>query len=189
MTQTLSRRLRIPSFLLAATMAAMILGCGGSADTDKTDKKAAKAGPPQIDACKLFTYEDAQAIAGESLAAMSSTLDDAVGRFPGQCIYNSGTLEQPRILSLLIRQHSSPESAKRALDGSRDSFSLMAKGKVQDVFGLGDKALWVGARIQQLHVVRGATQLIITVDSPDGKTDQLPHARQIAEKVLARMKA
>ncbi len=183
MTQSLSRRLRIPSFLLAATMSAIIAGCGGSTDTDKA---GAKAEAPQLDACQLFTYEDARAIAGESLAAMASTLDEARGRDPGQCIYNSGTLEQPRILSLLIRQHRSPESAKRVLEGGRSTFASMSGGKVQDVPGLGDGALWVGGRIQQLHVLRGATELIITVQSGGG-TDQLQQAREIAGKVLSRM--
>lgn len=182
MTQTLSRRLRIPSFLLAA-MTAIALGCGGSADTEKAD---AKAKPPQLDACELFTYDDARAIAGESLAAMASTLDEARGRDPGQCIYNSGTIEEPRILSLLIRQHRSPESAQRVLKSSRSTFSTMSGGKVQDVPGLGDGALWVGARIQQLHVLRGDRVLVITVQSADG-TDQLQNARQLAEKILSRM--
>lgn len=184
MTYSFSRRLRIPLFLLAVTIAAIALGCGSPAETDKAKVEAT---PPMLDACQLFTYEDAEAIAGESLAAMASTLDEAQGRNPGECIYNSGTIEQPRILSLLIRQHRSPESAKRILESSRSTFSSMSGGKVQDVSGLGDGALWVGARLQQLHVVRGATQLIITVQSPDGMTDQLQHARQVAEKVLSRM--
>lgn len=188
MTQSLSRRLRIPSFLLAA-MTAMALGCGGSADPSKeTGKADANAKPPQLDACQLFTYDDARAIAGESLAAMASTLDEARGRDPGQCIYNSGTIEEPRILSLLIRQHRSPESAQRVLKSSRSTFSTMSGGKVQDVPGLGDGALWVGARIQQLHVLRGDTVLVITVQSADG-TDQLQNARQLAGKILSRLQS
>lgn len=184
MTQSLSRRLRIPSFVLAA-MTTITLGCGGSADTDKA-KADANAEAPQLDACQLFTYEDARAIAGESLAGMASTLDEARGRDPGQCIYNSGTIEEPRILGLLIRQHRSPESAQRVLKSSRSTFSTMSGGKVQDVPGLGDGALWVGARIQQLHVLRGDTVLVITVQSGDG-TDQIQNARQLAEKILSRL--
>ena len=45
----------------------------------------------------------------------------------------------------------------------------------------------MGGPIQQLHVLAGSRELVITVQSPDG-TDQLPRARQIAEKVLARLK-
>jgi hypothetical protein len=181
-TKSPSRRLRIPSFLLAAALAA---GCGGSADSKAADSNAPAAAEP-LDACTLFTAEDAQSIAGESIAAMSSTLDEARGRDPGQCIYNSGSLAQPRILSLLIRRHRSAESAKRVQEGSRSTFASMSGGKVQDVPGLGEGAIWVGSQIQQLHVLRGADELVITVQSPDG-TDQLEHARQIATKVLSRM--
>jgi hypothetical protein len=149
--------------------------------------RSEKPTPPlQVDACALFTVEDAAAIAGESIAAMSSTIDEARGRDPGQCIYNSGNLEQPRILSLLLRQHRSPEAAKRVLEASRSTFETMSGGHVQDVPGLGDGALWVGGRLQQLHVLRGAVEIVITVQSPDG-TDQLKPARQITEKALARL--
>ena len=149
--------------------------------------RSEKPTPPlKVDACSLFTDADAAAIAGESIAAMSSTIDEARGRDPGQCIYNSGNLEQPRILSLLLRQHRSPEAAKRVQEASRATFETMTGGHVQDVPGLGDGALWAGGRLQQLHVLRGAVQLVITVQSPDG-TDQLKPARQIAEKALARL--
>ncbi|HEX4965292.1 MAG TPA: hypothetical protein VF173_31070 [Thermoanaerobaculia bacterium] len=148
---------------------------------------AEKVTPPlKVDACALFTEEDARSIAGESIAGMSSTLDEARGRDPGQCIYNSGNLEQPRILSLLIRQHRSPEAAKRTQEASRSTFATISQGHVQDVPGLGDGALWVGGTLQQLHVLRGAVELVITVQSPDG-TDQLKPARQIAEKALTRL--
>jgi hypothetical protein len=171
--------------LLAAPLllAALAWGCGGPSEDAKAAAPAAK-----IDACQLFTYEDAEAVAGDTLASMSSTLDEAVGRSPLQCIYNSGSLDQPRILSLLIREHRSPEAAKRLQESSRSTLSSMSGGKVQDVPGLGDGALWVGGQIQQLHVLAGNRQLIITVQSPDG-TDQLPRARDIANRVLSRQKA
>ena len=190
MTQSLSLRLRIPSFLLAA-MTAITLGCGSSADSSKETDKAkadANAETPQLDACQLFTYEDARALAGESLAGMVSTLDEARGRDPGQCIYNSGTIEEPRILSLLIRHHRSPKAAKGVLESGRSTFSAISGGKVQDVPDLGDGALWVGGRIQQLHVLRGEAELVITLQSADG-TDQIQNARQLAEKILSRLQS
>lgn len=185
MNRPMRRWLLVPSVLLAASLAA---GCGGSDTQNQAGQSGEADSPPALDACTLFTYEDAQAIAGETLAAMSSTLDEAVGRDPGQCIYNSGTLDQPRIISLQIRQHRSPEAAKRLVESSRSTFGTMSGGNVQDVPGLGEGAIWVGGRIQQLHIIRGDRQLIITVQSPDG-TDQLPQARQIAEKVLGRLNA
>ncbi|MFL6262998.1 MAG: hypothetical protein ACJ76Y_25135 [Thermoanaerobaculia bacterium] len=177
---TTSSRLLIAPFLLAAALSASLAGCRGGADS--------KPGEPlNADACQLFTEQDAQAIAGETLAAMSSTLDEAKGRNPLECIYNSGSLEQPRILSLLIRPHRSASAARDFLESSRSALSSMSAGKVQDVPGLGDAALWVGGRIQQLHVAKGGLQLIITVQSPDG-SDQLDRARQIATRVLERLK-
>ncbi len=184
MTQSLSRRFQIPSFLVAAAMSAMTLACGGSADTSKETEQANATKP--LDACELFTYEDARAIAGETLAAMASTLDEARGRDPGQCIYNAGTIEEPRILSLLIRHHRSPKAAQGVLKSGRSTFSAISGGKVQDVPDLGDGALWVGGRIQQLHVLRGEAELVITVQGADG-TDQLQNARQLAGKILSRM--
>jgi hypothetical protein len=170
---------RLPSLLLLAALAA----CGPTSDSD-----APQAATEKVDACALFTYEDAKAIAGESLAGMASTLDEARGRDPSECIYNSGSLEQPRILSLLVRYHRSPKAAARVQKSSRSSFRRMSGGKVQDVPGLGEGALWVGGRIQQLHVLTGDKQLVITAHSPDG-TDQLPQARQIAVKVLERLES
>ena len=179
MNTSARRRLLAASLMLAA---ALVMSCGGASDSKSAGKPTAK-----LDACTLFTYDDAKAVAGESLAPMASTLDQAVGREPSECIYNSGTVEQPRILSLLIRYHRSPEAAKRLQESSRSTFNALSGGKVQDVPGLGDGAIWVGGPIQQLHVLAGSRELVITVQSPDG-TDQLPRARQIAEKVLARLK-
>jgi hypothetical protein len=173
-----TRRWTLP-LLLPAALAA----CGPAADSGSTSARAAK-----LDACTLFTYEDAKAIAGESLAAMASTVDQAVGRDPSECIYNSGTLDQPRILSLMIRYHRSAKAAKQFQESSRPTLRTISGNQVQDVSGLGAGALWVGGRIQQLHVRAGSRELIITVQSPDG-TDQLPQARRIAVKVLQRLKS
>jgi hypothetical protein len=168
------RRLLIAPLLLSALLA----GCGGA---------GSKQAPLNVDACQLFTEQDAQSIAGDTLAAMSSTLDEAKGRNPLECIYNSGSIEQPRILSLLIRPQRSKGAARDFLESSRSALTSMSGGKAQDVPQLGDGALWVGGRIQQLHMVTGNLQLIITAQSPDG-TDQLDKARQIAARVLERLK-
>jgi hypothetical protein len=176
------RRFAAP-FLLAAIAASGLAGegCRGTADS--------KSEPaPKVDACQLFTEQDVQAVAGDTLIALSSTMDEAKGRNPQECIYNTGSLDQPRILSLLVRPHRSGSAAKDFLASSRSTLSSMSGGKVSDVPALGDGALWVGGRIQQLHVIAGSQQLIITVQSPDG-TDQLPRAKQIATRVLERLRA
>jgi len=169
------RLLAVPFLLLAA-------GCSGG-----PDDQPVPAGPP-LDACALFTFDDARAVAGESIAPMASTFDEAKGRDPGQCIYNSGTIDQPRILSLVIRPFRSVARAKQFQESSRSTLSTISRGKVQDVPSLGDGAYWVGGQLQQLHLRQAHREFVITVQSPDG-TDQLARARQIAEKVLGRLKA
>lgn len=182
MTVIPSRQLRLAPCLLALALAT---GCGPSSDPQEMQQAESPA-TSQIDACTLFTWEDAEALAKEPVGGMSSTLDDARGRDPGQCVYNAGTLDEPRILSLLVRQFSSAASAQRVLEGSKPTLNSMSGGKVQEVPDLGEGALWVGGRIQQLHVIQGGTQLVITVQSPDG-TDQLGAAQQIADKALMRL--
>jgi hypothetical protein len=51
---------------------------------------------------------------------------------------------------------------------------------------LGDGAFWVGGTLQQLHVRKGAEQLIITSQPGEGK-DPLSVAKAIAGKALARL--
>ena len=174
-----ARRLLAPSFLFLAALAA---GCGGGPEDQPVPE-----GPP-LDACALFTFDDARAVAGETIAPMASTFDEAKGRNPGECNYSSGTVEQPRVLSLQIRPQRSVARAKRLQESTRSSLNTMARGKLQDVPGLGDGAFWVGGQLQQLHLRKGHRLFVITVQSPDG-TDQLPRARQIAVKVMGRLKA
>jgi hypothetical protein len=51
---------------------------------------------------------------------------------------------------------------------------------------LGDSAFWVGGSLSQLHVRKGATQLILTSQPGEGK-DPLGVAKVIAGKALARL--
>lgn len=174
---------RIPASLLAPLLlaAALAAGCGPGARPDPDADL-------QINACALFSAEDAQAVAGDTLAVMSSTMEDAKGHNPNECIYNTGTLEQPRILSLLVRRNRNAEAAKALQASSRAPLAAMAGGQAVDVPGLGDGAFWLGGKLQQLHVVTGSRQLVVTVQSPDG-SDQLAIARQIATRAGARLQA
>ncbi len=173
-----SRRPRIAPLLLAAALAA---GCGPGARPDPDADL-------RINACALFSAQDAQGVAGDTLAVMSSTMEDARGHNPCECIYNTGSLEQPRILSLLVRRNRNAEAAKALQASSRAPLAAMAGGKVVDVPGLGDGAFWLGGKLQQLHVLTGSRQLVVTVQSPDG-SDQLAPARQIASRAVARLQA
>ena len=172
-------RPKIHPTLFPLLLGALLAACGSDAEvtSDLTI-------PEQFDACAVLTFEDARAFAGVPVAAVSSMLDDAVGRSRLECTYNAGTVEHPRLLSLLVRPAPSAQAAKRRVESSRSFLRTRAKGDVKEVPGIGGTALWAGGGEQQLHVSKGAVQLIVTMQA--GK-DPLGAARQVAEKAFAAM--
>ena len=172
-------RLTLPALLAACALAAC--GAPGSEPT------AESTPPAPINACNLLTFEEAKAVAGEPVAALSSTLDDAVGRVPYQCVYNAGTLEAPRLLGIEVRQSPSARVAKRTFEASKSYLDNLGGGKLVEVPGLGQGAVWVGGRIQQLHVLQGNAVLLITSQGQPGK--DLEAAKKIAAQAVERLAA
>jgi hypothetical protein len=184
-----------------AVAAALVAGSVWIACGDAPSGTAAHGGPaagangqapatatpalPPIDACTLLAPADVQAVAPQASGSLSSTLDDAVGKDPGQCSYGLSSDLQPRAVSLTVRQLASAEEAasqqRTAESGLR---SVAPPGTVADVQGLGDGAFWVGGQIDQLHVLRGDRRLIFTV-----QLDKAPQqaAQALAAKALARL--
>jgi hypothetical protein len=136
-------------------------------------------------ACELLTLADVQAVAREVSGSLSSTLDDAVGKDPGQCSYALGSGVPPRMISLAVRRAPSAEQAASQYQIAESGLRSLSSGaSFEEVAGLGDGAFWVGGQIDQLHVRRGDTLLIFTV-----QIDQEPlrAARTLAGKALARL--
>lgn len=158
-----------------------LAGCTPSQKSESAAQLQAK-----IMACDLFTGEDAQRVSHENVARMTSTLEDAGKPDPAQCVYNSGTLDRPRILSLQVRTFNDAASAARVEEDSRKPLSRLAGRPTVLIGGLGDGAVWAGGKVQQLYVRRGPVQLVVTVNSPDG-SEQLAEARGIAVQALARL--
>ena len=169
------------SLVLATTVAALA-GCGPTSDSKGTSGAARPA--RQVDACTLFTEADAKAVlAEEEVVEMSSFLTDGQKqKDPSQCGYNAGS-DPSKIVRIEVRRAASPEAVQGAFDSTR---SLLAGSAPQDVPGLGDGAFWVGGTLEQLHVRKGPTQLIITSQPGEGK-DPLGIAKAIAGKALARL--
>jgi hypothetical protein len=168
--------------LALAALAALVAGCGPGSDS-RTGKGAA-APLRQVDACTLFTAADAQAVlAEEEVVEMSSFLSEGQGkRDPSQCGYNAGS-DPTKVVRIEVRRAASAEAIQSAFDSTR---SLLAGSAPQDVPGLGDGAFWVGGTLQQLHVRKGAAQLIVTSQPGEGK-DPLAVAKSIAGKALTRL--
>ena len=175
------------SLALAASVA-MLAGCGPS--DSKTARGAAAAPARQVDACTLFTEADAKAVLGEEeVVEMASFMNEAQGKKdPSQCGYNAGS-DPSKVVRIEVRRAASADAAQGVFDSTR---SLLAGSAPQDVPGLGDGAFWVGGTLQQLHVRKEATQLIITsqtsqTSQPGEGKDPLAVAKAIAGKALPRL--
>lgn len=180
LSETFDRQVFL-SLALVGLLGSGLAGCGPT-----PDGPGAKAAAParQVDACTLFTAADAQAVLAEpEVVEMTSFLADSQGKKdPSHCGYNAGS-DPSKIVRLEVRQAASPDAARGVFDSTR---SLLAGSGPQDVPGLGDGAFWVGGTLSQLHVRKGATQLIVTSQPGEGK-DPLGIAKAIAGKALSRL--
>ena len=174
----LSKR-TFPALVLIALTA-----CGGSDATDPNETAAGPAfDPTTLQACELFTIEDALSLnGGKRVSTMSSTLEEASGRNNLVCSYNAGSRARPRLLGLEIRPARTPAAAARQLEGSRGYLKRLAGGEIQEVPGAGDKAMWVGGEFHQLHMLRGNLLLVISA-----KTDNPPRSLYIAKLAAKRV--
>jgi hypothetical protein len=163
---------------LAAGCAAAWTGCGRGSGSS--------GGAVAIDACKLLTPEDVRAVAPDAAGSLSSTLDDAVGRDPSQCAYPVGSTTPPRVVSLALRRLPSAEAAADYQRRAESGLRSLASGAVEEEPGLGDGAFWVGGQLDQLHVARGDTILVFTVQIDE---QPLAAARRLADLALARLAA
>lgn len=174
-----------PALMLIALA---VSACGGSDSGETTDAAAGPTfDPTTLQACELFTIEDALSLnGGKRVSTMSSTLEEASGRNNLVCSYNAGSRARPRLLGLDIRPAKSPAAAARQLESSRGFLKRLAGGELQEVPGVGDKAVWAGGELHQLHMVRGNLVLVISA-----KTDNPPRslyvAKLAAKRVLERL--
>jgi hypothetical protein len=156
---------------------------GGTAAATAAASRTAEAGQP-VDACLLMTPEDVQAVTGEVSGSLSSTLEDAVGRDPGQCAYPLVSGVPPRVISLLVRRPAGARQAAEQQEAAHSGMGSMSGAPVEEVPRLGDAAFWVGGQLDQLHVRSGATILIFTVQIDK---DPARAARMLAGRALARL--
>jgi hypothetical protein len=169
-----------PALILAALAAA---ACESGPD----EPAGSTIDPASLNACELFTVRDALQFAGRPVAPMSSTFDDASNSGnPLVCSFNAGTRAQPRPLGLEIRPASSPRAAARSLESGRGFLKRLSGGEVQEVPGLGDKAIFAGGDLHQLHVLRGNLVLVITAKT-ENPPKSLYLAKRIAQRVLDRL--
>ena len=174
-----------PALILAALLAA----CGGG-DALEDAPQGAMIDPASLNACELFTVQDAlQFNGGRPVAPRSSTFDDASrSGNPLTCSFNTAvaTPDQPQVLGLEIKPARSPEAAARNMESSRTMLKRLSDGEIQEVPGLGEKAMFTGGTLQQLYVLKGNLVLVITAQT-DNQPRSIYIAKLIAQRVLQRL--
>lgn len=166
-------------------LASLLTACGGGTETPA----GSTFDPATLNACELFTVEDALSFAGGPVSAMRSTLDEAsVSPNPLVCSFNAGTREQPRPFGLEIRPATSAKAAARRLESSRGFLKRLSGGEIQEVPGVGDKAMFAGGELHQLHVLRGNLVLVISAKT-DNPPKSLYVSKLIAQRVLERLES
>ena len=172
-----------PALILAGLLAA----CGNG---DSEAPARATIDPASLNACELFTVQDAlQFNGGQPVAPRSSTFDDAARSGSAlTCSFNTAvaTPDQPKVLGLEIKPARSPEAAARNLESSRTMLKRLTSGEIQEVPGVGEKAMFAGGTLNQLHVLKGNLVLVITAQT-DNQPRSLYIAKRIAQRVLQRL--
>lgn len=167
-------------------LALVLAACGGGSDAPE----GAAIDPATLNACELFTVADAlQFNGGQPVAPRSSTFDDAARSGSAlTCSFNTAvaTPDQPQVLGLEIRPARDAKAAARNMESSRTMLKRLSGGEVQEVPNLGEKALFAGGTLHQLHVLKGNLVLVITAQT-DNQPKSLYLAKLIAERVLQRL--
>lgn len=175
-----------PALILATLLAA----CGGSAEAPGEAPEGAAIDPATLNACELFTVQDAlQLNGGKPVAPRSSTFGDASpGGTSLTCSFNTAvqTPDRPQVLGLEIKPARSPEAAARILESSRAMLKRLSGGEIQEVPGLGEEAVFVGGTLNQLHVLKDNLVLVVTAQT-DNQPRSLYLAKLIAQRVLQRL--
>ncbi len=167
-----------PALVLAAVLAA----CGSGPKTPEGPIFDAST----IDACQLFPLEEALGYAGGSVSTMSSMLEDNGSRDKLVCGYNAGSASRPRLLKIEVRPAASPHAAAGQMEASRGFLKRLAGGEIQEVPGLGERAIFAGGDLHQLNVLHGNLVLLITAQT-NNTPKSLYIAKLIAQKALSRL--
>ena len=178
------------SMLLVLTLALLLAACGGSSKAPEDAPEGATIDPASLNACELFTVQDAlQFNGGKAVAPRSSTFDDAARSGSAlTCSFNTAvsTPDQPQVLGLEIKPARSAEAAARNLESSRAMLKRLTGGEIQEVPKLGEKALFAGGTLSQLHVLKSNLVLVVTAQT-DNQPRSLYLAKLIAQRVLQRL--
>jgi hypothetical protein len=141
--------------------------------------------PPALEACTLMTIDDADPGGQLGLVPVRAPIELPIGQDNAKCSY--GTAEPPiMVVSLEVRRLPSAAAARREQRGSEGMLGTLSGSDPQEVPGVGERAMWAGGRVDQLHVLAGEMRLIVTIEVGE-ESERLERARAIAQSALERL--
>lgn len=153
------RRMLLPTLLLASTLAHAQV-------------------PKEFNACAIFTADDAAKAIGAP--AEQEAVKGKPPKVITSCSYNATFEGKPQLANVQFRFARTPAEAAASFRESR----LEVRGK--PVIINGSDAYW-HPKLGQLHLVKGATWLVITVGSFKENERQPEQARKLAELMLPKL--
>jgi hypothetical protein len=103
--------------------------------------------------------------------------------FISNCSYSS---DQARSVNLLLRQGSDIPALQAQFTDAYKSVERIHGIKPQLLQGFGDSSFWVGAGVNELHIIKGGRWLTIMVFGLS-QDDRLSLAQNIAAKILPKL--
>lgn len=177
----MASRYTLFDFLCVVLLAGVILaGCGGSAPgpTGGTGQSGS------IDACKLITQADAEAVLGGVVKAPEVPMSGEGVAVVTSCKYTVAAAPSVDNVTLIVRRLDGTDAAKNDFDQMKKDTATQLGVTPEDVSGIGDSAFWAGGAVNELAVLKGKAELLILVKGPAAVQDA---ARGLADKALSRL--
>ncbi len=164
-----------------------------------------------IDACKLLTSAEIQAVQGEAVKETKASRQASAGLISSQCYYGLST--SSKSISLAVTetdpaktgpttakefwQKTFRERAEEERDRDEKKEGGQSKGEKREeeegarpepVKGVGDEAFWTASRVGgALYVLKGDKFLRISIGGPLDEEARLNKSKQLAQKALGRL--
>lgn len=138
---------------------------------------------PIVDACEIFTLEEAQGVLGSTTtkgeSGETAASNDDITVSTCTYTYDPGTIGGIKTASVLAR---SPKS-EAGVESNRSEFDPLPEG-TEEVTGVGEMAFW-NPELGQLNVLKSDVWLIISSGGNTPSQYTLADARVVADVVVA----
>ena len=159
--------------LVLLLIGALLSGCG-----------AASTAGSAIDACKLITQADAEAVLGGPVKASENPVSGEGIAAVTSCKYIVAAAPSVNNVTLIVRRLDSADAAKQDFEQLKKDMEPKLNVTPSDVTGVADAAFWSGGSVNQLAVLKGKVELLFYVYGASTPQDA---AQGLAQKTLGRL--